>query len=134
MPTRSLFATLFYEADLAAPALVEELEDACRTLAADDEAGRRWAREHGYRGYTSYASLNDLPLRDPRFAELARLLGRHVRGFAAECALDLGGRRLKLDSMWVNVLKPGASHSGHIHPTVSSPAPSTSPFRPARAG
>jgi hypothetical protein len=30
--------------------------------------------------------------------------------------LDLGRRRLKLDSLWVNILKPGASHSGHIHP------------------
>jgi uncharacterized protein (TIGR02466 family) len=116
MPTRSLFTTLFYEADLSAPALMEELDEACRALAAEDEAGRRWAREHGYRGYTSYASLDDLPLRDPRFAELARLLGRHVSAFAAECALDLGARRLKLDSMWVNLLKPGGSHSGHIHP------------------
>ena len=116
MPTRSLFATLFYEADLAAPGLIAELEEACRALAAEDEAGRRWARKHGYRGYTSYASLNDLPLRDPRFAELARLLGRHVAAFATECALDLGGRRLKLDSMWVNLLKGGGGHSGHIHP------------------
>ena len=78
-------------------------------------AGRRWCREHGYRGYTSYASLNDLPVRDPSFAELARLLNRHVARFAEECAFDLG-RKPKLDSLWVNVLKPGGSHSGHIHP------------------
>jgi uncharacterized protein (TIGR02466 family) len=116
MPTRSLFATRFYEADLAAPALLAELEDACRAIAGQDAAGRRWSRDHGYRGYTSYASLNDLPARDPRFAELARLLGRHAAAFAAECALDLGGRRLKLDSLWVNILRPGGSHSGHIHP------------------
>ena len=32
------------------------------------------------------------------------------------CAFDLGGRQLKLDSLWVNILKPGAAHSGHIHP------------------
>lgn len=30
--------------------------------------------------------------------------------------MDLGGRRLKLDSLWVNVLKPGGAHSGHLHP------------------
>ena len=23
---------------------------------------------------------------------------------------------MKLDSLWVNILKPGAAHSGHIHP------------------
>jgi uncharacterized protein (TIGR02466 family) len=113
---RTLFATRFYQADLGAPDLVEELEDACLSLARDDAAGRRWSRDHGYAGYTSYASLNDLPVRDPRFGDLVRLLNRHAAAFAAECAMDLGGRRLKLDSLWVNVLKPGGTHSGHIHP------------------
>jgi uncharacterized protein (TIGR02466 family) len=116
MAVRSLFATRFYEADLDAPALLAELEDACLALAAEDAAGRRWSREHGYRGYTSYASLNDLPVRDPRFADLAKLLSRHVAKFAEACAMDLGGRRLRLDSLWVNVLKPGGVHSAHIHP------------------
>ena len=116
MPTRSLFATRFYEAELGAPALIEELEHSCRALAAEDEAGRAWSREHGYRGYTSYASLNDLTSRDPAFADLARLLARHAAAFAVDCAMELGGRRLKLDSLWANVLKPGGSHSAHIHP------------------
>jgi uncharacterized protein (TIGR02466 family) len=116
MALRTLFATRFYEADLAAPALVAELEDACLALVAEDSAGRRWSREHGYRGYTSYASLNDLPARDPRFADLAKLLARHVAAFAEAAAMDLGGRRLRLDSLWVNVLKPGGAHSAHIHP------------------
>ncbi|HEY0111844.1 MAG TPA: TIGR02466 family protein [Allosphingosinicella sp.] len=116
MPSRTLFATLFYEDALADPTLVAELEEACRALAEEDEAGRRWSREHGYRGYTSYASLNDLPARDPRFADLVRHLNRHVARFAQYCGMDLGGRRLKLDSFWVNLLKPGGAHSGHIHP------------------
>ena len=116
MSSRSLFATRFYEGDLGDDGLVAELEAACHELAVEDRAGRRWSRDHGYRGYTSYASLNDLPLRDPRFADLVKLLNRHVAAFAADCAMDLGGRRLKLDSLWVNVLKPGGTHSGHIHP------------------
>ena len=116
MHSRVLFATRFYEAALGASALLAELDQACRALAEADAAGRRWSREHGYRGYTSYASLNDLPRRDPRFAELARHLSRHVAAFAGDCAFDLGGRRLKLDSLWVNVLKAGGTHSGHIHP------------------
>jgi uncharacterized protein (TIGR02466 family) len=114
--SRALFATRFYEGAIADGGLVEELEEACRALAQEDEAGRRWSRAHGYRGYTSYASLNDLPARDPRFAELVRHLGRHVAAFARDCAFELAGRRLKLDSLWVNVLKPGGAHSGHIHP------------------
>ena len=116
MAVRSLFATRFYEAPLGDDALIEDLDDACRALAIDDRAGRAWSREHGYRGYTSYASLDDLPVRDPRFGDLVRLLSKHVARFAAACGFDLGGRKLKLDSLWVNVLKPGGTHAGHIHP------------------
>jgi uncharacterized protein (TIGR02466 family) len=116
MTIRTLFATRFYEAEFAAPALLDELDEACLALAAEDAAGRRWSRDHGYRGYTSYASLNDLPSRDPRFADLVKLLARHVAAFADACAMDLNGRRLRLDSLWVNVLKPGGAHSAHIHP------------------
>ena len=119
MASRLLFATRLYEAALDAPALLAELEEACLALAAADGAGRKWSRDHGYRGYTSYASLNDLPRRDPRFADLVRHLDRHVAAFAADCAFDLGRRRLRLDSLWVNVLKPGGVHSGHIHPNSS---------------
>lgn len=113
---RQLFATPVYEGQLDAPALIADLEYSIRTLAADDIAGRRWAREHGYRGYTSYASLDDLPVRDPAFTDLKRALDRHVARFAAACAFDLGGKRLKLDSLWVNLLKSGGSHTAHLHP------------------
>ena len=116
MVTRTLFTTPFYEEPLGDEALVAELEESCLTLAQDDRAGRRWSKEHGYRGYTSYASLDDLPIRDPAFGDLKKRLDRHVARFAEACAFDLGGRRLKLDSLWVNVLKPGGHHAAHIHP------------------
>jgi uncharacterized protein (TIGR02466 family) len=115
MPLKTLFPTHFYEGDLARPALVEELAEACGAIAAEDRAGQRWSREHGYRGYTSYASLNDLPRRAPSFADLVRLLDRHVATFAKEAGLEFD-RKPKLDSLWINVLKPGGAHSGHIHP------------------
>jgi uncharacterized protein (TIGR02466 family) len=116
MPVRPLFPTLFYEDVIADAPLVEELEASVRALAQDDIAGKRWSKDHGYRGYTSYASLNDLPQRDPAFADLKRHLDRHVARFAEACGFQLGGKRLKLDSLWVNLLKPGGAHSGHIHP------------------
>ncbi len=115
MTVRSLFATRLYEGSLDDGAFVGELEQACRTLARDDMAGRNWSRAHGYCGYTSYASLNDLPKRDPRFDELVRRLRIHVAAFAKECAFDLR-RRPVLDSLWVNVLRPDGVHSAHIHP------------------
>ncbi len=114
MTIKTLFATRFSETTLDDAALLTELADACRDLAEQDRAGQRWSKEHGYRGYTSYASLDDLPDRDPRFGDLVRHLNRHVARFADACAFDLP-RRLKLDSLWVNILKPGGTHSGHIH-------------------
>ena len=119
MSVRQLFATTFYEDALNDAALVAELERSCRMLAQEDRAGRAWAKAHGYRGYTSYASLNDLPQRDPAFGDLVRKLNRHVATFADACAFDLRGGKLRLDSLWVNVLKPGGTHSGHIHPHSS---------------
>ena len=116
MSVRRLFASLLYEGQLDDADLLADIEQSCWALAEDDRAGRRWSKEHGYRGYTSYASLNDLPIRDPVFADLKKKLDRHVARFAEECAFDLGGRKLKLDSLWVNVLKPGGHHSAHIHP------------------
>jgi uncharacterized protein (TIGR02466 family) len=85
-------------------------------LAQDDRAGRAWSKANGYAGYTSYASLTDLPRRDPTFADLQRRLAGHVAAFVDAACLDIAPRRLKLDSLWVNILKPGGSHSGHIHP------------------
>jgi len=113
--TRSLFATQLYETELGDERLLDDLGHSIRALARDDEAGRRWSNEHHYTGYTSYASLNDLPKRDPAFSDLAKLLTRHAATFAAECGFDLG-RKPKLDSLWANLLKSGGQHSGHIHP------------------
>jgi uncharacterized protein (TIGR02466 family) len=113
--TRHLFLTPLYEGTLADGESMDELAHSIRSLAANDEAGRRWSREHHYAGYTSYASLNDLPKRDPAFAELAKMLTRNAAEFANECAFDLG-RKPRLDSLWVNVLRGGGHHTGHIHP------------------
>lgn len=108
---RQLFATPLFEAQLSAD--LAALAHSIRSLAADDRAGQRWAREHGYRGYTSYASLNDLPRRDPVFADLGKLLTRQAATFAKALAWDV---RPRLDSLWVNLLKPGGHHGAHIHP------------------
>jgi len=120
MTTHALFPTLLYEADLSEfrgwPTLAPDLADAVQMLAAEDAAGRAWCKANHYPGYTSYASLTDLPARATAFAELKRMLDRQVQIFANELCFDLGGRRPKLDSLWVNVLAPKGAHSGHIHP------------------
>ena len=115
MTSRSLFVTQLYEAELGDAAMLDELAHSIRTLAADDSAGRRWSRDKGYKGYTSYASLDDLPRRDPAFADLARILTKHAAAFAADLAFDLP-RKPRLDSLWVNLLKAGGHHTSHRHP------------------
>jgi uncharacterized protein (TIGR02466 family) len=115
----TLFVSKLYRATLAgagAKRLLADLDAASLSIAADDTAGQNWCAEHGYPGYTSYASLDDLTDRMPPFAELAKTLDRHVAAFAREVDFDLGGRKLILDALWINVLEPGGFHSGHIHP------------------
>lgn len=120
MATDLLFATRLYSASLAAErgfdALNGDLEDACRMMADEDAAGRAWSRQNGYRGYTSYSSPGELWTRATAFGDLKRKLDKHAAAFADELGFDLDGRRLKMDSFWVNLLKPGGGHSGHIHP------------------
>ena len=111
----SLFVTRLYQAELSR-ARNKVLERTCLGLAAEDRAGRRWAKEHGYDGYTSYASLNDLTRRASVVAELERDIAAHVARFARDAEFDLSGRKLVLDSLWINVMDKGAVHTAHIHP------------------
>jgi uncharacterized protein (TIGR02466 family) len=117
--TFACFVTQIYSAKLAGlgtRTLLAELGQACRSMAREDKAGRDWSRANGYLGYTSYASLDDLAWRAPPFADLQRRLDEHAAAFAAELDLDLAGRPLRLDSLWINILAPNGTHSGHIHP------------------
>ncbi|MCE0506773.1 2OG-Fe(II) oxygenase family protein [Roseivivax sp. GX 12232] len=115
---RSLFATRLYRAPLAPADEIDraELEASCYSIAADDEAGQEWCEENGYPGYTSYASLTDLPWRFPIFAEVVRALDAHVTAFAADLEFDLAERALVLEDIWINILPEGGSHGSHIHP------------------
>jgi uncharacterized protein (TIGR02466 family) len=45
---------------------------------------------------------------------LRKVLDRHVAAFSKDLHLDT--KKLRLESLWINILKPGAAHSGHIHP------------------
>jgi uncharacterized protein (TIGR02466 family) len=115
----ALFASPIYRAQLlagdAGEKLLRDLAKSCRSLAAEDAAGQAWCRKHDYHGYTSYASLADLPWRDPVFADLVQRLDKHAAKFAEALEYDLVAP-LVLDSLWVNVLEPGGHHSAHVHP------------------
>jgi uncharacterized protein (TIGR02466 family) len=111
----TLFVTRLYQARLSL-ARNRVLEQTCFGLAAEDQAGRRWAKDHGYDGYTSYASLDDLTRRASVLAELERDIAKHVARFARDAEFELGRKKLALDSLWINVMNQGAVHTPHIHP------------------
>ena len=112
---KTLFATRLYQARLTRidP---DELAASCLSIAEDDEAGQEWCETQGYPGYTSYASLTDLPWRFPIFADIVKQLDTHVAAFAEELALDLGEKPLTLEDLWINILPEGGIHTAHIHP------------------
>ena len=115
----SLFVTRLYRAKLAEqgkPIDPNELEASCWSIAEDDEAGQDWCDENGYLGYTSYASLTDLPYRFPIFKDLVKVLDKHVKAFAKDLEFDLDDRKLRLEDIWINILPPGGIHTSHIHP------------------
>ncbi|QFU07642.1 hypothetical protein PARPLA_01554 [Rhodobacteraceae bacterium THAF1] len=118
MPLTNLFASPLYRATLSDHGALDisELEATAIAIAEDDEAGQEWCEEQGYPGYTSYASLTDLPWRAPIFADLVKVLDAHVAAFAEDLHLDLGEGKLVLEDIWINILPEGGSHSGHLHP------------------
>jgi uncharacterized protein (TIGR02466 family) len=110
--TEKLFVTRLYKGRIAPS---RDLEKTCLAIAAEDKAGQRWSKSHGYGGYTSYASLNDLTRRASILADLERAIAKQVMGFARELQFETG-TRLTLDSLWINVMTKGAVHTPHIHP------------------
>ena len=125
MSLRALFVTQLYEASLASGRRVRRLQRGTgrRLPYAGGRgyvAGQALCRDHAYGGYTSYASLNDLPTRASVFGALKTKLDKHAAAFAKDLSCwTWGAGKLRLDSLWVNLLKPGAAHSGHVHPCIA---------------
>ena len=114
----SLFVTRLYRAVISefgtAPDAAE-FEAACLSIARDDKAGQRWCEENDFPGYTSYSSLDDLAWRSPAFKDLVEALDKHVAAFSRDLEFNLNGKKLKLDSLWINILPEGGIHTSHLH-------------------
>ena len=112
----TLYPTLIYRADGAgSERLNRDLADKAWQLAREDKAGQRWCMQHGYAGYTSYASQSDLAQQFAAFARLQTIIGRHATDFARSLHWDLRGGKPICDSLWVNILPEGGSHTSHLH-------------------
>jgi uncharacterized protein (TIGR02466 family) len=116
MPLQTLFPTLIHHAAIGDDPLRASLEKVCWLLEDEDEAGNDWCDSEGYDGYTSYASLDDLPERFPEIAELKAFLDSEAEAYARDLHWDMQDQSLELNGLWVNILGESGSHSGHIHP------------------
>jgi uncharacterized protein (TIGR02466 family) len=115
----SFFSTRIYRADLREygdEIDQDELKATCLSTAYDDEAGQKWSEDNNFSGYTSYASLNDLDWRYSIFKDLINILNKHVETFVKDLEFDLNDKKIKLDSLWINILPFGGIHTSHLHP------------------
>ena len=115
----SFFSTRIYRADLrdfGDKIDQGELASTCLSTASDDEAGQKWSDDNNFAGYTSYASLNDLDWRYSIFKDLIKILNKHVKTFVRDLEFDLNDKKIKLDSLWINILPFGGIHTSHLHP------------------
>jgi uncharacterized protein (TIGR02466 family) len=113
---QALFSTLIETRTLGDATLRAGLERCALVLLDEDAAGNAWCAREGYPGYTSYASLDDLPQRFAEFAELKTALDAAAGEYARALHWDMAGLALDLDAIWVNVFGEGGHHSGHVHP------------------
>lgn len=117
---KTVFATQLYHDRLATPKVTQTLNRQLlreaytyRDLDAD---GRSWSKTNYVGGYTSYASLTDVHLRSPHFAELQTRIDTHVKRYARSLGMDLQGGSLHMSTCWINIMPTGTHHSGHVHP------------------
>ena len=50
------------------------------------------------------------------FKDLINILNKHVETFVKDLEFDLNDKKIKLDSLWINILPFGGIHTSHLHP------------------
>ncbi len=115
----NLFVTKLYRAEIPRAArLNAELEKTCLIIARDDAAGRRWAKEHNYRGYTSLclARRSAAPRAGVRGACEAPRRSRMRAALCPRSGFLAPAKLCAPISLWINVMDESGVHTAHIHP------------------
>lgn len=117
MPTNAIFPTIIQTGTLKfSTKWNEELLKEIFVLQKQDRLGQQWSKENYRNGYTSYASLSDLPFRTPRFSELHDALQPEAERFAKAQGWKIKGLSLRMNTCWMNIMPRNAHHSLHLHP------------------
>ena len=110
----SLFSTQVYQSKIAMD--LKDMAAECSKIQAADKNGQAWSKLNYKDGYTSYGSWDQLYLFSSEFEKLQKKLDAHILKFAQNLDYEVPKKSLKINSMWINVMGPGAQHSAHIHP------------------
>lgn len=110
----SLFVTQVYQSKIKTN-LASLIEESSQIEKADSK-GRQWSKENYHSSYTSYGSWDQLYRLSSEFEKLQKQIDVHVLKYCKSLEFDLGKGALKMNSMWVNIMRPGAQHTAHIHP------------------
>ncbi len=119
MAIQKLFPTLIYQAKIKGGDLSKynkDIRDEVYKIAHDDDEGHKWSEKNYLGGYTSYSSIADLHLISTTFTHLEKLIDGHVKKFAQAQNWDLQGQKLKMTTLWINIMPEGTHHSMHLHP------------------
>ena len=115
---KKLFPTLIWNRKLpgVSGSLKKQLLLETKVFEAEDLVGQKWSQKNYPFGYTSYGSRSRLHDYSPTFLELSQLLDKEVSLYFKKLKFEWDQNPLTLSSLWVNVMRPGAHHSWHIHP------------------
>ncbi len=114
----SLFPTFVYQDEIFSPRakINAELLEEIAQFRRIDKNGVQWSKKNYPGGYTSYGSMDQLFRLSSTFDELRLKIDASMAKYVRALEIDIRPQELKMDSMWVNVMPPGVSHSMHIHP------------------
>ena len=110
----SLFSTQIYQSKITMD--LKGFVAECLKIKAADKNGQAWSKLNYIEGYTSYGSWDQLYLLSSEFEKLQKKIDTHVQKFVQGLEYEVPKKSLKMNSMWVNIMGPGAQHTAHIHP------------------
>lgn len=109
-----IFETIVYQNTIKFD--LKDLYNECRQIEKADQLGRQWSKLNYPGGYTSYGSWDQLHRLSSNIAALEAKISTHVTNYSKSLGYVLNRQKLKVNSIWLNIMPPGAQHTAHIHP------------------
>ena len=109
-----LFVTHIYQKKLAFK--LEDLKLEIEQTMQADQSGQKWSKKNYANGYTSYGSWDQMHKMSSTFETLQKKIDAHVDSFVKKLDFEVKAKALRMNSCWINIMPPNASHTAHIHP------------------